>query len=79
MCKSLGYKAIYEMENPLFVFAVCVPHTLILVVYPLLGSIRMSDEVSEAKYSDKPIVALESTIITHGMPYPENVKYVLIN
>jgi len=30
-------------------------------------------EVEEALNAAKPIVALESTIISHGMPYPENV------
>ena len=33
-----------------------------------------SAEVAEARASKKPIVALESTIITHGMPYPRNVE-----
>jgi len=37
--------------------------------------IEYSAEVSEAlKDGNKPIVALESTIISHGMPYPENYK-----
>lgn len=36
--------------------------------------IDMNDEVKEAKADKKPIVALESTIISHGMPYPENVE-----
>lgn len=31
-------------------------------------------EVQAALHEKKPIVALESTIITHGMPYPTNVK-----
>ena len=30
-------------------------------------------EVQEALNTGKPVVALESTIISHGMPYPENV------
>ncbi|RKD34156.1 pseudouridine-5'-phosphate glycosidase [Thermohalobacter berrensis] len=34
-------------------------------------------EVQEAISMGKPIVALESTIISHGMPYPENVKTAL--
>jgi pseudouridine-5'-phosphate glycosidase len=34
-------------------------------------------EVKEALASNQPVVALESTIITHGMPYPENVKTAL--
>ncbi|WP_299827448.1 pseudouridine-5'-phosphate glycosidase [uncultured Roseobacter sp.] len=33
-----------------------------------------SAEVSAALASDKPVVALESTIITHGMPYPQNLE-----
>jgi len=36
--------------------------------------LRLSDEIQEAIIEKKPIVALESTIISHGMPYPENVK-----
>ena len=31
-------------------------------------------EVAEALRQKAPIVALESTIITHGMPYPQNVE-----
>lgn len=31
-------------------------------------------EVSEALQNNKPVVALESTIISHGMPYPKNVE-----
>lgn len=33
-----------------------------------------SEEVREAMASGMPVVALESTIIAHGMPYPENVN-----
>jgi pseudouridine-5'-phosphate glycosidase len=36
--------------------------------------ITLSDEVIKAKEQGKPIVALESTIISHGMPYPQNVQ-----
>ena len=36
--------------------------------------ILLSDEVKLALSKGKPIVALESTIISHGMPYPENVR-----
>ncbi|ATG49677.1 pseudouridine-5-phosphate glycosidase [Celeribacter ethanolicus] len=31
-------------------------------------------EVAEALEAGRPVVALESTIITHGMPYPQNVE-----
>ena len=33
----------------------------------------LSPEVAAARSAGKPIVALESTIISHGMPYPQNV------
>ena len=36
--------------------------------------ITLSPEVAEAKAAGTPIVALESTIITHGMPYPQNLE-----
>ncbi len=34
-------------------------------------------EVAEAVRNKKPVVALESTIISHGMPYPQNVETAL--
>ncbi|WP_299420901.1 pseudouridine-5'-phosphate glycosidase [uncultured Shimia sp.] len=34
----------------------------------------LSPEVEDAKKNGTPIVALESTIITHGMPYPQNLE-----
>lgn len=34
-------------------------------------------EVAEAIKAGKPVVALESTIISHGMPYPQNVETAL--
>src|SRR6478609_2440313 len=39
--------------------------------------LEFSPEVAEARSARKPIVALESTIITHGMPYPRNVETAL--
>ena len=36
--------------------------------------LSMSDEVRQALADGKPVVALESTIISHGMPYPQNVE-----
>ncbi len=37
----------------------------------------ISDEVKEALKNNQPVVALESTIISHGMPYPQNVETAL--
>lgn len=39
--------------------------------------LKISPEVSKALTLGKPIVALESTIISHGMPYPKNVETAL--
>lgn len=39
--------------------------------------LSISPEVQEALKNNKPIVALESTIISHGMPYPKNVETAL--
>jgi pseudouridylate synthase len=36
--------------------------------------LEYSQEVLEAKKNNVPVVALESTIISHGMPYPQNVQ-----
>ena len=35
--------------------------------------IKFSEEVAEAKRTNKPIVALESTVIAHGLPFPDNL------
>lgn len=36
--------------------------------------LKISDEVASALADNRPVVALESTIISHGMPYPQNVQ-----
>jgi pseudouridine-5'-phosphate glycosidase len=36
--------------------------------------IEITKEIKQALIENKPVVALESTIISHGMPYPENVE-----
>ena len=33
------------------------------------------NDIKEAIEADKPVVALESTILSHGMPYPENLEF----
>lgn len=38
---------------------------------------RISSEVMAALAANQPVVALESTIIAHGMPYPKNVETAL--
>ena len=41
---------------------------------PLKDLIVYSSEVKAALAENLPLVALESTIITHGMPFPRNVE-----
>lgn len=35
----------------------------------------VTEEIKEAVKANKPVVALESTILSHGMPYPENLEF----
>ncbi len=39
---------------------------------------KINPEVEKALKEGKPVVALESTIISHGMPYPKNVETALL-
>ena len=39
--------------------------------------LKVNPEVEQALKEGKPVVALESTIISHGMPYPNNVETAL--
>jgi len=39
-----------------------------------LIDLQYSQEVDAARTAGTPLVALESTIITHGMPYPQNIE-----
>jgi pseudouridine-5'-phosphate glycosidase len=39
--------------------------------------LEIAPDVADALQSDSPVVALESTIIAHGMPFPENVETAL--
>lgn len=39
--------------------------------------LRIAPEIREALAAGAPVVALETTIVSHGMPYPENVETAL--
>ena len=36
--------------------------------------LRVADEVASALAEGRPVVALESTLISHGLPYPQNIE-----
>ena len=38
------------------------------------GLFRLADEIEAALLSNKPVVALESTVIAHGLPRPQNLE-----
>jgi len=38
------------------------------------NQIKINTKIKEALEKNKPVVALESTLISHGLPYPENIK-----
>jgi pseudouridylate synthase len=40
----------------------------------MIEALRLSDEVAEAIKHRRPVVALESTIISHGLPRPRNLE-----
>ena len=44
------------------------------VAQPLQSQVRLSASVAKALACGAPVVALESTIISHGMPYPQNLE-----
>ena len=39
--------------------------------------VRVLPEVRDALAAGRPVVALESTIVAHGMPYPSNLETAL--
>lgn len=43
----------------------------------LSSYLTLSDEVRDALHAQRPVVALESTVIAHGLPYPSNVEVAL--
>ncbi|HEY4224592.1 MAG TPA: pseudouridine-5'-phosphate glycosidase [Pseudolysinimonas sp.] len=45
--------------------------------FPVSAAFRVSDEVADALASGRPVVALESTIISHGLPRPRNHQAAL--
>ncbi|HHE37869.1 MAG TPA: pseudouridine-5'-phosphate glycosidase [Candidatus Cloacimonetes bacterium] len=38
------------------------------------GFLEINERTREAFYNKKPVIALESTIISHGLPYPQNLE-----
>jgi pseudouridine-5'-phosphate glycosidase len=47
------------------------------ILQQLSSYIILSDEVQTALQEQRPVVALESTVIAHGLPYPANIEVAL--
>ena len=43
----------------------------------MVTALTLSTEVADARRSTLPVVALESTLITHGLPWPSNAETAL--
>ncbi len=43
-------------------------------MHQLSSYVKLSDEVQAALQEQRPVVALESTVIAHGLPYPANIE-----
>jgi len=48
-----------------------------MLINTLPGFVDVQADIQTALENNQPVVALESTIITHGMPYPDNVEMAL--
>ena len=40
-------------------------------------NLNLSTPVQKALNEGQPLLAMESTILSHGLPYPENLNFVL--
>lgn len=50
----------------------------VVIFYPCIeGLFSVHPEVADAVASGEPVVALETTIVTHGMPHPQNIDTAL--
>jgi len=47
------------------------------IMQQLSSYIILSDEIQTALQEQRPVVALESTVIAHGLPYPANIEVAL--
>ncbi|KAL8967307.1 MAG: hypothetical protein Q9197_005497 [Variospora fuerteventurae] len=50
----------------------CSHHAAFSTRIPKNPFLQIADEIQEAVHSNKPVVALETTIYTHGFPYPQS-------
>ena len=57
------------MENKFFIFHFLLPK--------IKMNLKFSEEIADALEKKKPIVALESTVIAHGLPFPQNLETAL--
>lgn len=68
----------FRLYSPLNTLRSLNSHSVNIRLFSLKSDLfHVKEEVRTALEYGKPVVALESTIITHGMPYPRNVECAL--
>lgn len=75
--KRLSSTSLSSVERPLLLHPCNVSKAYIHINSQSIakaGNLSISEPVLDALMTKKPVVALESTIISHGMPYPRNVE-----
>jgi pseudouridylate synthase len=70
------------LQNPFHFYfilsnAIKLPTFVLQKLHTKMKYLHISPEVKAALKAKQPVVALESTIISHGMPYPKNVETAL--
>ncbi|KAK5664773.1 hypothetical protein QVD99_008318 [Batrachochytrium dendrobatidis] len=74
MIQQQSLSRVFRMTNPYRKLMPCT-HGTFYTVRSFHNTItRISDTVQQALGKGWPVVALESTIITHGMPFPQNLE-----
>src|SRR6185369_13754114 len=68
---DLGHTGIMRQPGPL---VESVPNCLKTAMADATHELDVRPEVAAALAAGRPVVALESTLIAHGMPYPRNVQ-----
>lgn len=49
----------------------------LVIILSMKKFLRLSPEIEQALFEGAPVVALESTVVTHGLPYPASVETAL--
>lgn len=82
MCSVYGLKRGYKLPLLKFIYVSCLSVYSFLsfvITYVMIQSVKLtiSEEIQAALKAGQAVVALESTVITHGLPRPQNLELAL--